>query len=124
MNLFVPYNLSILVRDKGFVPDKAGAYQTQENNRLIVHWYNKRDFEIAPHLVPAPTYQQVVDWFREKHKIVIEVCYSGSMDNYCAKNIKLCGQWNFAEISKGNMWTSKNYYEALTKAIEEALKLI
>lgn len=68
--------------------------------------------------ISAPLYQQVVDWFREYHKITIEVFYH-----------KYTKTWEcdilFMESSDGKSPDSnKTYYEALNKAIEEALKLI
>lgn len=115
-HLFVTYELALELNKRGFIPSAAAAFQTQENNRLVVHWFNKRDFVIAPHLLPAPTYQQVTDWLREKN---IHVAAS----SFPVYNNKYGYQYQRGGSSSG--WTphfeGSTYYQALTKAIEEAL---
>lgn len=75
--------------------------------------------------IAAPTHQQVVDWLREEHDIYI-FTYPVGLDK---KTIGFC--WDVEQANKdyGNHTDQdytkyKTYYEALNKAIEEALKLI
>lgn len=64
----------------------------------------------------APLYQQVIDWFRETEGFYIEVVrYDVGHFEYQIKS-------NMA--TENSKHTFPTYYEALNKAIEEALKLI
>lgn len=60
----------------------------------------------------APTHQQVVDWFREKHNLLLVA------DAYHSGYGYTINKERKKEIFMGG------YYEALNKAIEEAFKLI
>lgn len=116
-NLFVPYEIAKQLKEKGFIPNMCGAYQTQEDNRLIHFLYHKRDFSIATHLLAAPTYQQVTDWLRDEHDIHLWVTTEvGAILTYC---------WVFTGENTGTKHKAyfKSYYEALTDGIEQALKL-
>lgn len=72
-------------------------------------------------IATAPLYQQVIDWFREKYNINIYIAY-------CQYGINSENGWRFTfdNPTKQQYWQHKcdTYYEALNKAIEEALKLI
>ncbi len=105
--LFVSYELSLALKEKGFDEPLLGR------NSLFVIEENKHWF--VPEL--PILYQQVIDWFREKHDIhiKIEMFEDNSFDFVLVYD-------NAPEEpieTKGF-----TYYEALNKAIEEALKLI
>ena len=113
-HLFVPYELALKLKEKGF-DERCFAFCDKEDV------YFKGDVRCnLVTQIPALLYQQVVDWFREKHNIVIELTY--------ASNIQ--GESGFKyHLRKDSNYNSKigvvfPYYKALTKAIEEALKLI
>lgn len=67
--------------------------------------------------VDAPLYQQVQDWFREKHNISIELHWQQGSQGWSYCYGYNAGDWFFPK-------ETYKYYEALTKAIEEAIKLI
>lgn len=124
---FAPPALAKQLKESGFLPKMACAYQTQENNRFISFLYHTRDFVIAPHLIPAPSYQQVITWFKEKHGLQLfpdYTYYDGF--NYGFKWVKSNGDWgviwkeNGMDIPDG----CDTIEEATNLAIEEALKLI
>ncbi|MBK7362646.1 MAG: hypothetical protein IPJ01_10160 [Micavibrio sp.] len=78
--------------------------------------------ETVSKVCTAPTHQQVVDWFREKHykhihiKLTEEGKFIGmGVDDLLA--LKVLGE---IEITK----EYKNYYEALNEALNEAIELI
>jgi hypothetical protein len=71
----------------------------------------------------APLYQQVVDWFREKHKILIEVYPLDSWNNFVFKITVEDVMTPFTEL-RYNEQEHTDYYKALTNAMIEALKLI
>jgi membrane carboxypeptidase/penicillin-binding protein PbpC len=98
-----------------------------DNEDAHFHWhegtYQKGGHsrcELTGENLAAPLYQQIIDWFREKHEILIKV-------DPCELNIfyswvKDCRDGT-CRIKYDSPLTT-DYYEALKKAIEEAFKLI
>lgn len=87
-NHFVNFGLAQLAKKKGFNEDCFGYYENQDQ-LLVINYNNKplitdeqkkrpglwtidnRNTEIPQWATSAPTHQQLFDWFREKHKIVV-----------------------------------------------------
>ncbi len=118
-HLFIPFRLAVLAEEKLF-------------NEQCLAWYNYGKLQIfgedlildcyatEENRPLAPLYQQIIDWFREKHNLYIEITMWHHGLHYSIK-----------EIKKDSCYAIKNqeeyiedYYSALTKAIEEAFKLI
>lgn len=124
-HLFVPYGIALKLKQKGYREECFG-YFYQEVSQFdswsitfpqtpFKRWYSKT-------LVLAPTYQQLIDWF-DKKNIYISVEPVGHSDYtlkyYCYGILGVdCNQGKH-EINR-----FQTRQEALTKAIEEALKLI
>ena len=69
-HLFVPYELAVKLKEKGFDENCFGFYT--ENLKLCsanLNNINRAD----KFYISAPLYQQVIDWFREKHKIWLDI---------------------------------------------------
>lgn len=124
--IFIPYELAVIAKEKGFNEPCFGAYQERFANWSL-HIMPFDNIDPWKDLIYAPLYQQMVDWFREKHKIVIEL----QLDQ--TSNIKFCiaiTKWNgFADFEKIeiplDVWgLYRDYNEGLNCAIEEAFKLI
>ncbi len=130
--LFVSYDLALLAKEKGFDEECFMDWKTP-----VVHIRGsgeriKRDPDLykSNHYVSgsdvsyineiaAPLYQQLVDWFREKHDIHIWIV---SDIGYT----KTAYTWYFtgdATESKSRSQCS-TYYEGLNEALTEAFKLI
>lgn len=131
-HLFVSYEIAKMLKEKGFNEPCLTSYNNECN--LCSVW-NLSDEDIEEEelmedtqeslycknstnendYITAPLYQQVVDWFREKHGLSIWVEPATLSYRYYI-------------LSDDNKWEGfkepKGYYEALTKAIEEAIKLI
>lgn len=125
-HLFVPYELALKLKEKGFNEScfgywKNGSFKSQPimifvweddmspvENSHIGNWWG---------LCAAPLYQQVIDWFREKHNIMIELHWQEGTQDYSFCYGYKAGKWFFPK-------ETSQYYEALNKAVEEALKLI
>lgn len=77
--------------------------------------------EKRPQYIACPMYTQVVDWFREKHKVYVGVQLTGNSfkQEYLPYTINKLNPNNTLYFNP-----CKDYYEALTKSIEEALTLI
>lgn len=113
--LFVPYDIALTLKEKGF-NEQCLDFYSNENNCLF---YNDKINEDNIHIgqgLAAPIYQQVVDWFREKHNIIINIDYDSKEYFYIFTFI------NNDDIRVLDRLSS--YYNAYEKAIKEALKLI
>lgn len=116
-HLFVPYDIARQLKEKGFNEPCLGHYYERDNEQVIVI-YGEFPPDTSKWL-SAPLYQQVIDWFRDKHNVIISVeprkngVFKGNREYF------ISGEWrsNYTE-------DYMDYYGALTKAIEEALKLI
>ena len=107
-NLFVPYNLAVLAKEKGFnIPVLACYDGRKESNPLVqldnsLHGidYNKWD-NLA---TSAPLYQQLIDWFFNNHKIIVRRTFT-----------------DYEIIQEGKQIL---FAKDLDKALEESFKLI
>jgi len=85
------------------------------------------DFEHYPGYFDAPTYQQVRDWLFDEHSIWITLEHydhgepTHKLPRGFAFFIEVHG---YCEVGKSKHGYFNDQYEALNKAIEEALKLI
>lgn len=130
-HLFVPYEIALQLKEKGFNESCFGYYYPNVPNEL---YHAKFDVTTGPILLKkedfvyyAPLYQQVIDWFIKEHKITIDTsadeCNDGDsgdgpMFEYFIKDWKNLKMYS----SKSIQYLSRK--EAYNKAIEEALKLI
>ncbi len=127
-NLFVPFDIAVKLKEKGFKELCFGCYQNSTQDlsflRVGINWCeNISEFETY-----APTYDQVVNWFREKHNIIIEA----RLDTYSLNAFKNLGEpcfkfKGFVFCMNTGEYPSENYEtkeDAMMKAITIALKLI
>jgi len=120
---FVPYNLSLKLKEKGFVDVCLTYYKKDKylNKEIVcvtgsVFW-NLQDIEE----IGAPLYEQVLAWFRKKH---IHICPSHKPTSQ-KYGFSITGKYQDNEGKIIDAYFEKlEYNEALNKAIEEALKLI
>ena len=124
---FVPFELAKKLNKKGY-DGKYLAFYAIENYSV----FKKGDFcftggKLGDNQVIAPLYQQVVDWFREKHSIDVyvkrillkpHISFIGIV-NDSENKVYEC----YPNIYRG-VYEAGTYYESLNKAIEEALDLI
>lgn len=76
-HLFVPYELALKLKEKGFDEECFGNYDCwskKEPARLMTNIYpyflgQEYAKRFDKTCILAPLYQQVIDWFREKHSI-------------------------------------------------------
>lgn len=121
-NLFIPYELAIIAKEKGF-GEISFAFYNQNTPIRFFSDYDKTETNkliLDGFVVNAPLYQQIVDWLREQHDLFITISYYKSEGYYSSVG-------NLKKDSNDHNFISKdceNYYEALNKAIEEAFKLI
>lgn len=118
-NLFVPYEIAKQLKEKGFNEVCFTNYSKNATLMSVDSASGSINTDLSDYEdCSAPLYQQVIDWFRNTHKIIIE-----------SRPLNTLGWWDALiynqeceRIYRDGGY--KTYYEALTKAIEEAIKLI
>jgi hypothetical protein len=130
-HLFLPYELALIAKEKGFDEDCIAMY-FKTSKKLSIDSKNLLSNKICSGIT-APLYQQIIDWLLEKHQISIEPQINPDLRWIIdfVPNILLTheGSGNFTFFT-GSKKLNNDYqgfntkYEALNKAIEEAFKLI
>lgn len=132
-HLFIPYELATELKAAnydepcfmtyygegnihGHDPDKLYISYGTRNSDLLAYNYSHGQNKGN---VTAPTYQQVIDWFREKHKLFISITLQTPYD----LRVDIYGEGK--EILYGtNKFSIEQYYAAYNTAIQEAIKLL
>jgi len=137
--LFVPFELALKFKEKGFNEPCFGYYENNtldpECPKLIINYSNlplseeqskkpslykseNKNSELPQWAVSAPTYQQVIDWFRDKK---IHIGFTPWYDFFTCtiKNFNTDKEYEFNEYE-----FIKGYYPLQAFAIEETLRLI
>ncbi len=124
-HLFLPYELAVIAKQKGFNERCLASINPQNqieigNTSYLMAFMAREKKDIF-----TPTYQQVVDWFRENHNKHITIIPIGfpSKDASWSYTIFTMNIGNDEAFDKSPMGTF-TYYGAFNKAIEEAFKLI
>lgn len=131
--LFVPYELAVKLKEKGFNEPCIGLYL--ESGRLWSLDNTGGDFsgitnENKKRETAAPLYQQITDWFRDKYNLHFFIVPYGDGKHWSLCNVGKTTRTDFFErINSATRIKYEGvkfntYYEALDSAIEEALKLI
>lgn len=121
--LFVPYELALIAKEKGFNEECFGFHETKSTITFFDTEYGsiKEPKEKDGLSINAPLYQQLIDWFRESYHIIIQIDahYNPRVSNDSA----IFSSW-ITQTKEEYRKTSNNYYDVLNKALEEAFKLI
>ena len=116
-DLFVSYELAVKLKEKGF-DEPCFGYYADGNWSVFADTTTcntNSEFGFYP---TSPLYQQVIDWFREKHEIEIHAVKQIEEDEYGG----IVGWVGVEDYSSKSC--KPTYYEALNEAIKKALKLI
>lgn len=125
MSNFIPFDIAKLIKDKSFNL-RCLAYYDNDGG---LYYFENLNFISNPQLkewqIPAPTYTDVVLWFRQTHKIKIDVCHASSNGSETFTLWK----WNYDNVIGkwqriGHIGSYYDYFETLNKAILEAIKLL
>lgn len=68
-HLFVPYEIALKLKEKGFNELCLANYYDEIEVGMMLTIGNKYGYKYNQ--TPAPLYQQVIDWFREKYGLYI-----------------------------------------------------
>jgi len=123
--LFIPYELALLAKEKGFDEPCFAYYDLYGHYHFNISDDTNDVVSITNGLAidAAPLYQQIVDWFREKHHIIIDISY----DFMCYDVSVYDGDVHVklqSSLKEGAPYCFTEYYDAMDKAIQEAFKLI
>lgn len=117
-HLFVPYELALELKSKGFNEPCLSVYSNKGKLSPLVNFGVQNSN--VPSYCTAPIYQQVIDWFMEKHNLYITIIpiwnNIGYSYGYQIRNIIDNSFLEFMAYANPN--------KTLNKGIEEALKLI
>ncbi len=131
-NLFVPYELALLAKEKGFNDPCFGYYYKDNIEVKHFEWIESEKYgDWEPNFLinnkekdfflSAPIYQQLVDWFREKHDIEI-IVLSDDLVNRKFFEFSIYKLWSQDQLKHDSSFLT--YYEALNKALTEVSHLL
>lgn len=128
-NLFLPYELAVIAKEKGF-NESCFAYYDKHNKYLYTNVYGGNLVEIPNtfindkhHIdVLVPLYQQMIDWFREKHNCYIEPKTEVIKEN--GETITIYNILIIKPFKDKGFAMRKGSEKTINKAIKEAFKLI
>lgn len=122
-NLFVPYKLAKLAKDYNFTERCFGYYQ-HENCEYVDEPYGCSLHGIRIDDTLAPLYQQLIDWFREKHYLHLIINVE------CSVNEIYGYTWGIHRIMavekpfSSSQDTYDDYYAALQAGLHELFNQI
>ena len=122
-HLFVPYEIALLAKEKGFDEHCLAYHSFYKDNNGLFTMCKAGSAKNSVEQVTAPLYQQLVDWFREKHYFLINIIDGNTKNEWWFQVIDLKNNPTVAStIEKDTVYNT--YYEALNKALEESFNLI
>ncbi len=122
-HLFVSYEIAKQLKDKGFNGQCFCYWYLGDTGNNVDHFvyegsfmdYNTSDLSIS-----VPLYQQIVDWFRDKHGLSLQMSFDSFEDKeWDCVVMGLDGTFNGSSLC-----FNKDYYKGLNELIEHALTLI
>lgn len=126
---FISVELATKFKAKGFLDECLGFYRHDGSFKKHILELKDSADEYTIETIPAPLFQQVVEWLRTNHKIEIVVFpkFFGDGKYYYAFECLTMEYNNIASLAKltqgaFTMYNTPN--EAYNKAFEEALNLI
>jgi hypothetical protein len=120
-HLFVPYELALLAKEKGFDEPCFAKFTINGEfvmSRECVGDNPYKTSNIYPAQTIAPLYQQLVDWFRDKH--TIDIVYIPAIGWQIQTYNKTMDKYTFFESDMPD----NRYETSRQKALTEAFKLI
>lgn len=116
---FCSYEISLKLKELGFNEECFGAYYP-DGELVGLKWYDNNNHRIESPKITAFLWQQAIDWFREKHNIIIEIWYDITQTDGFTWLYEI--YVNNTEFEHdGNYFD--NYYECREQAILKTIKL-
>lgn len=128
-NLFVKFEIALKLKDIGFDEKCLMKWKAESNDKFEMYYdedgyWNSENESFV--ICSAPLYQQCIDWFRNKHNLIIEIqTDQTSNPKFCYEIYKYKEYGNWTRLTDVNNWgLSYDYYRNINDAIEETIKLI
>ena len=116
---FVPYELSVKLKELGFDEPCFGSYMELNNPQMGILIIDK--CENNNDGVLAPLYQQAFRWFREKYNLICSVQYMGK-NKINWWDIYVVGHYN---IHYEEMWMKhQSYEEAELECLKKLIEIV
>ena len=123
-HLFVDYELAVKLKEKGFDEPCLAGFLIADDGQFSIYGIDTNHESLSEieeeNWLNAPLYQQVVDWLLDNHEIDIDTHYNSNLTK--KHQFQIHTKDGFCKVDSDLEFDSK--HEMLTKAIEEALKLI
>ena len=115
---FVTYEIALKLKELGFDEECLKLWEHTEFYTVLV---SPREYKkvISERFIKAPLWQQVIDWFREKHNMSILIPSFRISDKELAVTWRIMST-NFGNINADMILTS--YEEAREQAILKAIE--
>lgn len=120
---FATYPITVALTELGFDEFETFGWYIKEdtlNFGKTLHTFDDRGFYFNPkYCIEAPLWQQVIEWFRKNHQIIIEI-YGYHRFNSAHEVVTII--WNFTLWDKkGKDISSHKYYNSYEEAREAAI---
>jgi hypothetical protein len=123
---FVPYEIALNLREKGFDKQCFAYFDGEKEIQPIDTDF--KNFRSIGECIAAPLWQQVIDWFREKRNIHIVIARNDKdlVDFATSRGVTtmLLYRWYFVDCYINVGGAAESYHEARQAVIEKAITLI
>ena len=117
-DLFVPYDIALIAKNNNFNGECLTYFLNENLQRIDGFGITNDLFDEDDSRIVAPLYQQLVDWFRIKHKIIIWIETATYVTTF---NFRFYIE---TDDDKVEGMKSNDYYELYNDALKEAFNLI
>ena len=121
---FATYEIALKLKELGFDEECLAWYYlpanaTNENDYILALDSETPENQVV--YIKAPLWQQVIDWFREKHNLLISI--SRLNDNYVYGLFNIYRNCYVTSMTIGEIREIRTYNEAREQAILKAIEL-
>jgi len=122
---FCTYDISVALREIGFSEECLGCYDPEIGRLVLGDLEDYFNYNIPENLAYAPLYQQAIDWFREKHSLIVDITQSTFNEISCIiKTMTQTDDVDYYLIKNEFYIDTDSYEDAREQAILKAIELI
>jgi hypothetical protein len=130
-HLFVPYEIAVELKKLGFNEPCCAFYSALSSEKRRFLWTKGDSItnSYAVNTITAVLYQQVIDWFRENHEIIIDPEYVALKRG---EDLWRCLVYYYPKYKHKRAYVEplapeyvqEGYYKILEKAVRAAIELL
>lgn len=121
---FATYEITVALRELGFDDFEMFGWYIKEDNTNFgktLHTLDDNDFYFNPqYCIAAPLWQQVIEWFREEHQIIIDI-YGYHKFNSVSEVGQIIWDFSVWNLLEMNDMSDHTYYYSYEDAREAAI---